>query len=126
MRASLVVVFRAGESRRRAMPDGAAARAEASDPVATVASERAGRVSATGTKFTANPETDSDVVLPSPTPTKTERRYVAPEAPEAEVAALAAAVRVPSLVARLLWNRGVRDPAAAAGFLAPKLAHLQA
>lgn len=60
-----------------------------------------------------------------PTPPAVRPRPVVAQAPEAEVAALAAAAGVPTLVARLLWLRGLRDGASAAAFLAPKLAQLE-
>lgn len=51
-------------------------------------------------------------------------RYAVPTVAEDEVAALAGRLVVAPLVARILWLRGHRDPAAAAAFLSPKLSQL--
>lgn len=58
------------------------------------------------------------MIAPLPTPSATEG--VGGE----EVLALSAALALPPLVARVLWLRGHRDPAAAAAFLQPKLSQL--
>ena len=42
----------------------------------------------------------------------------------AELAALARRLRIPNAAARILWNRGYRDPAVAARFLDPRLEDL--
>lgn len=57
--------------------------------------------------------------------TPTTSRWVFPGiADEADVAGLARALAIPRAAARILWNRGYRDPVEAAGFLDPRLADL--